>query len=496
MKKRVAIFQFWQVGHHFETALEIALDRANSGNTIELFFGGPDLRFVEHSQAVRLSKKFRSQTPVNRAKSLVASMYDQQNLFINDMWLRSCDLDTKTLELLDNLTTEKLLELKIGSFELGVSVLSSLTNILRTDPTLIPYHRLRSQIQEIVTSGIEIFSSARDHLKAGKYDEVIVFNGRFVSDAAVTAAAEELGIPVLFHERGCSKDKYSLRRIRPHDFNLLKIEAEKHWEESTLPDVEKKGISDQWFNSRIDNGEGGDFVSFSSHFDRSKQLRLLNELGLKVGQYIVFATTSDDEFAFVHSSIRREFGWANQFSLCESVALLARESGKTLVVRLHPNLTTKCPTLRRKWSDVLGKFPEVIVIDPESNVDSYALVKHCDRMISVGSTLGLESLFLNQKVISCAESIYSSIPGCSLATNEFDLKKALNAGCSVEICRDSVAKIGFFLASFGESFKFFRPESNFGGSFCGADLFGERFVSNKAPAESFATKNLEAARVA
>ena len=41
-------------------------------------------------------------------------------------------------------------------------------------------------------------------------EHVYLFNGRFIHDAAVHAAASKLGIPVSFHERGASLDKYSL----------------------------------------------------------------------------------------------------------------------------------------------------------------------------------------------------------------------------------------------------------------------------------------------
>lgn len=469
-----AIFQFWEVGYHFETALEVACENVEKGGNVKFYTGGRYLQFSEHKQVVKLSNRFPNQSPLNRTKTLIYSKYLPTKFEFIDDWIMTNERAERFAEIA-KLSPEDLLCLTYDKFEIGSSTLASLTNILRTDPYLIPYDRLEHQIRTIVSSGVSVYESAIKEFSESRPDNVIVFNGRFVHDAAVTAAAERLNIPVYFHERGCDEHRYSLRPFRPHNFELLVAEAQSLWSSEISEESAKIEVAEKWFDGRISTGLGGGWVSYSAHFNRSKDLGLMDELGIQPNQYVLFATTSDDEFAFVHSSIRRNFGWKDQFSLVKDLANLLNNDDRKLVVRLHPNLTTKDKRLRMEWERLAHSLPNSIFVAPETDVDSYTLAKYSDSIVSVGSTLGLEALYMGKKTICCAQSLYSEINGCVLVNTVRELNEALTIRESSEICRLSVLKLGYFFATCGNSFRFFKPSSPFGGTLFGQDIFGETF---------------------
>ena len=469
-----AIFQFWEVGYHFETALEVACETVEKGENVRFYTGGRNLQFSEHKQVVKLSNRFANQSPLNRARTLVYSKYSPAEFSFFDDWIINSERAEQFAEAA-KLSTQDLLALKLDDFEIGSSTLASLTNIIRTDPTLIPYNQFGHQIRAIISSGVSVYESAIIEFSKSKPDNVVVFNGRFVHDAAVTAAAECLNIPVYFHERGCDEHQYSLRPFRPHNFKRLVAEAESVWSSSTLGDSAKCDLAEKWFESRISEGFGGGWVSYSSHFNRSKDLGLLEELGIEPNKYVLFATTSDDEYAFVHSSIRRAFTWSDQFSLVKDLENILRDDDRKLVVRLHPNLTTKDTGLVKEWERLARSMPNVIFVSPDTDVDSYKLVKYSDAVVSVGSTLGLEALYMGKATICCAQSLYSQIDGCMLVNTAQEMNDALTTCDFPEVCGRSVFKLGYFLATHGNRFKFFKPSSAFSGQFLGQDIFGETF---------------------
>ena len=88
------------------------------------------------------------------------------------------------------------------NFKLGISALSSVSFLLQSDLRSIKYASIQHMIRETMHSGLGVYLSALKLLKQNKYEKVILFNGRFVNDAAIAAACERMGVPVEYHERG------------------------------------------------------------------------------------------------------------------------------------------------------------------------------------------------------------------------------------------------------------------------------------------------------
>jgi len=58
----------------------------------------------------------------------------------------------------------------------------------------------------------------------------VVFNGRYASTKGAVLAASEANIPVYYHERGATKDLFSLHSFQPHDRIALQRDIVRIWD--------------------------------------------------------------------------------------------------------------------------------------------------------------------------------------------------------------------------------------------------------------------------
>lgn len=73
---------------------------------------------------------------------------------------------------------------------------------------------------------------------------------------------------------------------------------------------------------------------------------------------------------------------------------------------MHPNLAGVTHDFINTIRDLHQEYPNIYVVTPESSVDSYTLMEHAQKVISFGSTTGLEAAFRKIPVILLGKGIY------------------------------------------------------------------------------------------
>jgi hypothetical protein len=63
-----------------------------------------------------------------------------------------------------------------------------------------------------------------------------------------------------------------------------------------------------------------------------------------------------------------------------------------LIIRVHPNILTKNRTDQMLWRN-LNSNKNVLIIAPESRVDSYSLMNSSQGVLTYGSTMGVEAAY-------------------------------------------------------------------------------------------------------
>lgn len=109
-------------------------------------------------------------------------------------------------------------------------------------------------------------------------------------------------------------------------------------------------------------------------------------------------------------------GALNQDSAIEPlVKLIEKRDDWFLVIRCHPNMLTRPQEEQRYWVEKLAKL-NALVLEPGSEVDSYALINASSLVFSFGSTISIEALAMGKPSVVMGPALYSGhkmIPECN-----------------------------------------------------------------------------------
>lgn len=231
---------------------------------------------------------------------------------------------------------------------------------------------------------------------------LVVFNGRFTHDQAAAAAALAAGIRVLYYDAGGLETGFDLTFTTTHDWDHLQERMLRMWQE--WPEPERSTVGTTWFMNRQEHKEPGlkAFVEF-------QQRGNLDGVP-KADTLVAFFSSSPDEI------VELDLDWDLYFgSQPEALAALAdavrATPGAELVVRTHPHMRLKPEQDLIDWrSSVLAAEPAAHY-DAADPLDSYALMRAADIVVTYGSTSGVEAAFMNRPVVVMGPSAYNLL-GC------------------------------------------------------------------------------------
>ena len=284
----------------------------------------------------------------------------------------------------------------------------------------------RRWVQVASKSFAWVFDQTRALIERDQITTLVVFNGRFLHDQAAAAAAQSLGVRILYGETGGIETDFDLTTASTHEMDhvqLRMLDMYSTWPVPVDGDRSKQEIGREWFRNR------------QSHADPEVQLFVggqeFDDLG-EVSQIapdrelVVFFSSSGDEIAELELDWN-EFFQSQENALAELAAVCRSRPNTTLVVRTHPHLRIKPPNDLERWTAAVEKAGVAIHIGPESTVDSYALMKHADVVVTYGSTSGVEAAFLRRPSVLMGPSAYNLL-GCVVSvSNPEELTVALDS---------------------------------------------------------------------
>ena len=287
------------------------------------------------------------------------------------------------------------------------------TNTPVTDDYLWP----RRWVELCVQSFAYVFDQTLELIEQGRAKAMAVFNGRFLHDAAATAAAQRAGIPVLAYDFGGNDTDFDLTIDDTHDWSALQRRMLRLYE-SWDPD-ERQGLGSSWFEDR------------RTHRDPRNALFVESQdpgtgVALGSGQKLVaFFSSSGDEISEL------DLDWTEYFNdqpgALKAVAEVCRTlPNTTFLIRTHPHKRMKPERDVADWHAAVAQASPDIHLDEFSNVDSYTLMSQADVVVTYGSTTGVEAAYAKRPVVVLGPSAYDEL-GCALRVRTLDeLRAALS----------------------------------------------------------------------
>lgn len=239
---------------------------------------------------------------------------------------------------------------------------------------------------KIVTKRLERFAERFEAvLISGNFDFVIIPNGRLTLQKAAIAICSRNRVRPLFIETR-TFDSHPTERFffRPYPIHSrVSRQAE-----ITGLDVNADAARDvfyEWIEPRMtSNGRN----RYASRWQTSVKPA---EIKHRPAGWNIFLTTSTDEL-FALGEEWEQDSWQDQYEAFSRVLTKLEQMGeRKFILKMHPNLANKAPAFVRSeiarvnW--LLEQHPDLIVVGPTSEINTYSLLRDCKRLfVSVSKT--------------------------------------------------------------------------------------------------------------
>ncbi len=449
----------------FETQLELMKDEMDEGNQLHVLKCAKVLEacmFNEHHGMLQCAKcQSRAYHGLKKIGVPKENIHDLK--YLNEV---------EQLKIPDFKILDDLLAYEYEGIKIGRGVASSI--ITQTRDFELNSEKYGERIEKNIRMAVNVYLNFKHYLKALKIDKLLIFNGRFAEKRPVVEIAEQLNIPYVVHERGGTLSKYILYyNSTPFSFEYNYKEINRYWEEAdhdyrqTKADEwymqRRKGIPQNWYVYINDQQKN----ALPDNFDPNKR-------------NIAIFNTSEDECKALE-------GWENPYfeDQNEGVRYMAEQFARRpdvhFYLRVHPNLGEV------ENSQVKGikelNFPNLTVLPPDSEVDSYALMDTCAATITFGSTMGIEATYWNKPSILVGQSTYKILGSVYIPENKEHLLEMIDQ------INEPMPKLGtlqyaFWNATKGIDFKYYEPtavgKGKFMGEFLGYEKHLEAFLKRRA----------------
>ncbi|WP_282018305.1 hypothetical protein [Salegentibacter mishustinae] len=386
---------------------------------------------------------FRCKTSTKNTLSLVSGEFT--HLKLNDIITSSHDKAANNF-FAGNQTITKHLYFEI--FEIGEASLSTYISKTR-DKELLEIEN--SFVLDIAFNSLKVYLSLKKFIQDKNIDVVYNFNGRQDYLRAVFKAALVNGIDCFNIERarlGGSIEVF--KNVLPHNILAKKKHIDDHWNYSALPLKEKIKIGSRFFEDQ----KAGKSVIFQSYTKEMHKQELPDNIrnGKK---NIILYTSSDDEFAAIGKEFENPYFKTQNEGINYVVNILNNYKQEyNLFIRMHPNLKGVNYPYVEELRNMRNLGENIFVIEPDSQVDTYALMTLANKVISFGSTTGLEANFWEKPVILLNKCFYYYSNVCHVPKNKSQIKNLLLEELA-PLERIASIKFGFYYLTGGIKTKYY-----------------------------------------
>ncbi len=364
-------------------------------------------------------------------------------------------------------TMQEVLDYQIENFDIGTAVMSSIIGqflIATIDPI-----KNADNIRRFTLSALGVYRSVQNYLRKHNTDKVYIFNGRMSSVRAVLRACEQQNIPFTIHESGHSESTYSLfDNNMPHSIKFITECLEKSWG-ATHDIAECRSIGESWFQRRA----GGAMVNGYSFVQGQVQGALPTQWDEHKRNIVIF-TSSDYEFIAVGQEWDHPI-YLHQLDGLQRIIGALEHLRETvhITIRIHPN-HTGLPEELEALESLRSGF--VTVISPKEKVSSYTLMQKAEKVITFGSTAGIEAAFWGTPSILGGKALYQNLGAVyTPQTHEELISLILNKQLPA-LPNEGTLKYAYFFSTFGQPFKYYQAQTFFGGIFKGGVPFANKWL--------------------
>lgn len=458
MKERILFINFncnWSP--HFETDLEIMLNKIREGADI---YSLACNRVLNH---LCISNQEKSDAFCESCQNRLDNGLDLIGLPLKKRF-KLKPVDCPVFPSFS--TVDELKSFSVDGINLGLGVASSIISTTR-DHLLNP-EDYREDIQTLLKNAYIVVQNVKQLVEKYHFNSIYIFNGRFAEYFCIINFCKSIQLDYYLHERGANKDKYNIIK---NDIMQSRIryqkDVENYWNKNSHDEL----ISDKvkiWFEERRKGAEQR-WLSMTAEQKKDKLPKNFDLSKYNIGIF----NSSLDEFA-VFDDWKSTF--EDDYIVVKTLAEhYINDDHKHFYLRIHPNLKNLKTTQMNKLRELAAlNLPNLTVIMPEEDIDTYALVDNCQKIMTFGSTVGVEATYFGKVSILAGVTLYDNLDCVYIADNYETLYKYLEMDLEPKP-RQNCIKYVYWISSFGIPFTYFKPNGLFDGTFLGVKVKSKKY---------------------
>lgn len=332
-------------------------------------------------------------------------------------------------------------------YSLGMCAASSSISFFRDHILDVKKHS--KHVNRELKNAVDVFATISHYHNLLQPDKVYVFNGRMSTYAPVVLYCKENNLAFNVFEFSLSFERYHLLQNEiPHNIAYRRQEMIDLWGDDQISAEKKQEVGKRFFERQRSG------ISTVDPSYVGLQNKELDNEKLQNKEVIAFFNSSIDEFAAVP-------GWENYVYLFDDETQAISEicehfrdnPSKVFILRVHPNLKFLNNTQNKNLKK-LEQFENLIIIPPHSPIRSYSLVDRANKVITFGSTIGVEACYYGKPVICLGQSFYEHLDVAYIPKTKEELFSFIDTKLAPKP-KENTLPYGYWFNSFGELFRNF-----------------------------------------
>ncbi len=440
MGNRALIYSANPQSPHLETDLELACRLKSAGKEVVLLRCTGQLKSClvnpKHNKLICLSCNSKYKNALNAAQ-----MNDFTIVTIPDTAF-DYKQPPASFDSVDDLKA-----FKFNGASLGIPVVSTLVGRLYDHKfDTIKY---RKEVNVELKMCIELYLALQLVLNKIKPDEIYFFNGRFSIYYPLKALCISRGIVFYTHERAGVNNKFiSRKNTIPHDKQYCLEELNDLWNKADESD--RKNLGSKFFSDRR-NKVVQSWVSFTT----SQKLGLL-PIGFDLNKKNIMVFNSTMEEYEGMEDWKNTIYDDDNIGIARIVEAFSANNEYVFYLRVHPNMKFLRNSQMKELEAMALKYKNLYLIRPEDQCDSYALIDNAYKVVTFGSTVGVEATYWNRVSILCGQSFYMNIDACYQPANHKEVVGLLRNDSLLPKDQINAIKYAYWELMKGEYYKKFK----------------------------------------
>ena len=441
---------------HFETELEIMQRHIDANDTVYMVGCNADMLCCDINWGHDLSCCLKCIG--RRAHGL--KLLSKPVIVLPHLCLTEADkAEAHSIEINFN-DLDDLKSINVAHFDLGYGVMSSIVSLTR-DPDL-DIQKYRQYITRLCYSSLSIYQTFNNYLDGYDFDRVYVYNGRYAPMRAVLRACQGKKVDCVTHEKGSTLHRFATwHNTTVHDLENTARLIREAWDAAD-ENPEREAIASQFYQDSL-QGISRTWKAYTK--DQQKDL-LPDDWDERKDNIAIFPS-SEDEFASIGDQWRMPLYPTQYHGIVALVDSTKEKENIHYYLRIHPNLQGVDNSQTRSLLSI--NAGNVTIIAADSPVSTYMLLQKASKVITFGSTVGIEAVFWGVPSILLGQCFYKNL---GATYNPESHEEAVTLITSKLTPKEKLPALiyGYYNQTYGEEFKYYQPKGIYEGLFKGVHV--------------------------